>query len=128
MPTARELGPEGWEPYLEAARRRTDRSPKTKTARSERERLLEKAREAASALKRQFKAKRVILFGSIAHDLWDDQESDLDLAVEGLPLKKYWQAWKVVEDIISDRPVDLVDIETATESLKDSIERYGVEL
>ena len=42
--------------------------------------------------------------------------------------KKYWQAWKLAEEMIGDRPVNFVEIETAKESLKRVIQRYGVEL
>lgn len=32
------------------------------------------------------------------------------------------------EEVIGDRVVDLIEIETAEESLRQAIERYGVEL
>jgi hypothetical protein len=34
----------------------------------------------------------------------------------------------LAEEYIGDRYVDIVDIETATESLKRAIDRYGIEL
>ncbi|MGA2954362.1 MAG: hypothetical protein ABSF48_01415 [Thermodesulfobacteriota bacterium] len=40
----------------------------------------------------------------------------------------YWDAWKAVEEVIDDRPVDLIDIDMASKSLIQAIERYGVEL
>ncbi len=43
-------------------------------------------------------------------------------------MKDYWRAWRLVEDIIAERPVDLIDMKTATDSLRRAIERYGVEL
>jgi hypothetical protein len=33
----------------------------------------------------------------------------------------------VAEEIIDDRPVDLIELETASPSLLDAIEEYGVE-
>jgi len=93
-----------------------------------RERLLEKAREAASVLKTRFGASRVILFGSFAHHAWFRPDADIDIAVEGLPVGNFWDAWKTVEEIIADRPVDLVDMETAINALKRSIRRHGIEL
>jgi hypothetical protein len=48
--------------------------------------------------------------------------------VEGLAGGDYWRAWKLVEEIIGDRLVDLIEMETAGESLRQAIERYGVEL
>jgi predicted nucleotidyltransferase len=55
-------------------------------------------------------------------------DSDVDLAVEGLAPKDYWQAWRMVEEIIGDRSVDLVEIEAAPGSLWQAIERDGIDL
>jgi predicted nucleotidyltransferase len=70
----------------------------------------------------------VILFDSLAHAAWFMPDSDVDLVVEGLVGDDYWQAWRLVEEIIGDRPVDLIEIETVSESLRRAIQRYGVEL
>jgi len=59
---------------------------------------------------------------------WFAPVSDVDLAIEGLSNDVYWKAWKAVEDVIGNRSVDLVEIETAKESLVKAIQRYGVEL
>jgi len=87
-----------------------------------------RVREAARILKSRFGARRVVLFGSLAHEAWFMPDSDVDIAVEGLAGDEYWQAWKAVEEIIGDRPVDLIEIERAGEPLRRAIERYGVEL
>jgi hypothetical protein len=50
------------------------------------------------------------------------------LAVEGLGSSDYWRAWRVVEEVIVDREVDLIEIETASDALKQAIRRYGVVL
>lgn len=128
MPTALELTREGWKSYLETARHRTVSSGLTAAERHAREQLLERIREAAVALKTRFGARRVILFGSLAHAAWFTPNSDVDLVVEGLTGDAYWQAWRLVEEIIADRPVDLIEIETASESLQRAIRRQGVEL
>ena len=52
----------------------------------------------------------------------------MDLAVEGLAADAYWEAWRLAEEIVGDRPVDLIEIETASPSLREGIERYGMEL
>jgi predicted nucleotidyltransferase len=96
--------------------------------RRERDRLLMRVRQAAGMLKAQFGVRRVILFGSLAHTSWFSRESDVDLAIEGLTSDVYWRAWRAVEDIIADREVDLVEIETAKDSLRGAIERHGIEL
>jgi predicted nucleotidyltransferase len=128
MPTALELTREGWRSYLEAARRRPAPPEVTPAERRARERLLERVREAAAVLKARFGARRVVLFGSLAHAAWFMPDSDVDLAVEGLAGDDYWRAWRLVEEIIGDRPVDLIEIEMVGESLKRAIQRYGMEL
>jgi predicted nucleotidyltransferase len=74
------------------------------------------------------RARRVVLFGSLVHAAWFMPDSDVDLAVEGLAGDDYWRAWRLVEEIIGDRPVDLMEIEMVGESLKRAIQRYGMEL
>ena len=90
--------------------------------------LLVRVQEVATVLKSRFLVRRVVLFGSLAHTSWFTPGSDVDLAVEGMDTSEYWQAWRLAEEIIGDRPVDFIEIETAMESLKQAIERYGVEL
>jgi predicted nucleotidyltransferase len=128
MPTALELTREGWRSYLEAARRRPTPPEVTPAERRARERLFDRVREAAAVLKARFGARRVVLFGSLAHAAWFMPDSDVDLVVEGLAGDDYWRAWRRVEEIIGDRPVDLIEIEMVGESLKRAIQRYGIEL
>lgn len=128
MPTALELTREGWKPYLETARCRPAPPEPTAAEQGERARLLTRVREAATALKAQFDVRRVVLFGSLAHAAWFVPDSDVDLAVEGLREDDYWEAWRLVEEVIGDRPVDLIEIESAGESLRRAVDRYGVEL
>ena len=79
-------------------------------------------------LKSRFGVRRVVLFGSLAHAAWFRPDADVDLAVESLPGDAYWKAWRMVEEFITDRSVDLIEIESAGESLRRAIQRYGVEL
>ena len=127
MPTALELTRTGWQSYLRAGRRPPPPDPSPEQQRDREERL-QRIRRAASLIKAQFGARRVVLFGSLAHRAWFASDSDVDLAVEGLPAEHYWDAWRLAEDIIADRPVDLVEIELASDSLTKSIERHGIEL
>jgi predicted nucleotidyltransferase len=104
MPTALELGPEGWRLYAQAFTRRRSRKGKKGLKLEERERIL----------------------GSMAHEAWFTPDSDIDIAVEGLKTEDYWRAWEMLEEEIFDRPVDLIEIESASESLRESIERQGI--
>jgi len=128
MPTALELTREEWQPYIEAARQQPPLPELTLVEQQEREQLLARVREAAAILKRQFGVKQVVLFGSLADTTWFAPDSDVDLAIKGLSNDAYWQAWKVVEEVIGNRLVDLIEIETAKESLLKAIQRYGIEL
>ncbi len=128
MPTALKLGREGWVHFLKAGRHHPQPSVLTPSERIEREQLLKRIRKAAKEIKTRFGVHRVVLFGSLAHEGWFAQDSDVDLAVEGLRGNDYWEAWRIAEDIIEDRPVDLIEIETSEHSLQRAIKRYGVEL
>ncbi|MAT99873.1 MAG: DNA polymerase [Anaerolineaceae bacterium] len=128
MPTALELTREEWQPYIEAARKRLAPPKLSLAERQQREELLTRIRDAAKQLKSQFGVQRVILFGSLADTNWFSSNSDIDLAVEGLSASDFWNAWRVVEDVIGDRPVDLVEIEMVNESLRNAIEKYGMEM
>jgi predicted nucleotidyltransferase len=94
----------------------------------ERGELLGRVRKAAALLKTKFGVRRVILIGSLAHASWFTAESDVDIVVEGLPNRWYWEAWKTLEDEVADRTVDLIDLESAAEPLRRSISRHGIEL
>jgi predicted nucleotidyltransferase len=128
MPTALELRREGWQRYLEAAQRRPGPPTVTAAEHNERQALIRRIREVASVLKTRFGVRRVVLFGSLAHAAWFRSAADVDLAVSGLAAEHYWQAWQVAEEIIADRSVDLIALETARESLRQAIDRHGIAL
>ncbi len=127
MPTALELTPEQLEQYKKTARRRLASATLSEDYEARRAALLERAAEAAELLKQQYDADRVILFGSLVHRAWFTPDTDVDLAVEGLK-GNYWQAWRQVEEVIEDRQVDLVEIESASNSLRQAIRDDGIEL
>jgi predicted nucleotidyltransferase len=126
--TTLDLTPEDLKRYRDAARRRAAALTLTPSEAAMRDDLLKRVRNAATLLKTGYGAKRVILFGSLAHEAWYSADSDVDLAVEGLPGDVYWRAWRAVEEIIGDRPVDLIEVEAARESLRSAIERSGLPL
>jgi len=125
MTTALELTPEQLKKFIKYHRHR---KPPSLTAAeiSEREELIAQVREAALILRQKFNAKRVVLFGSLAHQAWFTPQSDVDIMVEGV--NDYFQAWRVVEKIISKRSVDLIDWDMASEGLKRAVTRKGIEL
>ena len=128
MATALELTRKGWQHYLESARQRSKPPAPSSSDRKERERLLTVVRGVAAELKIRFGVRRVFLIGSLAREECFSAHSDIDLALEGLTGDEYWDAWRLIEEMIAGRPVDLIDMQTAGESMLRSIQRYGIEL
>ena len=128
MPTALEMTREEWRRY--AGRGVQHGEPRGLDAEEQRIRaqLLARVRAAAAMLKSRFAVRRVVLFGSLAHAAWFRRDSDVDLAVEGLAVTEYWEAWRAVEEALEGRPVDFIEIESAGESLRQAIARHGVEV
>ena len=128
MRTALDLTKEERKRYIEAFKKRPPLLEPTFSGMKEREELLKRVHESARILKTKYGARRVILFGSLAYGAWFVSESDVDLAVEGLKDDDYWEAWSMVEELITDRVVDIVQLENVKESLRKEIQQYGVEL
>ncbi len=79
-----------------------------------RQEALAVAKQCVQMLKDRFKAKRVILFGSLAGDGPWHEHSDLDLAIEGVPSETLWRAEKALESITPHwLSVDLLPLEHA---------------
>lgn len=127
MATALELKRKDWSRYKRGLAARERFRQLTPAEQQERDNLLTRVKQLAEILKRDFGVQRVVLFGSLTVVPWFTSDSDVDLAVEGLEAKEYWRAWKLAEDMIGDRVVDFVELESVSASLKQSIERYGVE-
>lgn len=128
MPTALQLGRKGWESYLKKGPSLKDSHFISPVQDQARQSLLGKIRKAAQQLKEQFGASRVVLFGSIVHAAWFTAESDIDLAIAGLRGKDFWRAWALLEDLLPERRVELIELETVSESLHAAIELKGLEL
>jgi uncharacterized protein len=88
------------------------------------ERLRASLPEAARLLREGYGAERVVLFGSLATGRLREQ-SDVDLAVWGLPVQDYFAALADLMGLF-EAPVDLVRIEDAPESLRERVEAEGV--
>jgi predicted nucleotidyltransferase len=122
MPTALQLDRKDWRRYaIPAARAPASLG----TPSSEIRRLLKQVAIAAERIKAELGATRVMLFGSLAHGAWYGADSDVDLAVEGLAGGKYLDAWRIAEDLIPGRCIDVVELETASAPLQRAIEAEG---
>ncbi len=76
------------------------------------------ARQAAALLKEKFGAGQVVLFGSVAGDLWFHHRSDIDLAAEGISPQDFWRAWAALDTLDPEFEIDLVALETVSDSLR----------
>ena len=128
MPTALELSRQEWQKYVEAARRRPPLPEPSMLETALRKERLERVHQVAKHLKQQFKVANVILFGSLTDRTQFSPNSDVDLAVVGLRPKDYFEAWRVAEELLQDCVVDLVEMELVTDSLRQAILKYGVEI
>ena len=128
MQTALELGRKGWERYLKSSRHRIPKAQLSPSELKERKYLLIRIQKAADEIKLRFRVRRIVLFGSLAHEGWFSPDSDVDIAVEGLAGDDYWRAWRIAEETIKDRPADLIEIESSSETLRQAIDRHGMKL
>ncbi|NPV29179.1 MAG: nucleotidyltransferase domain-containing protein [Firmicutes bacterium] len=113
-----------WDVYIAAWKQRLQAARKKRSR--EAERALREAMAAARFLVESCGARRVYLFGSLA---WKRPffrlDSDIDLAVEGMPEKN----WSLAERGLGERlsfSFDLVDLGEAAPFLRRKIETEGV--
>ena len=85
------------------------------------------ARGITNGLKKNFNAKKVVLFGSLA-TMEFIEGSDIDIAVWGIPYNNFFKAVAFAAGYSKKFKVDLVDAQDASDSLLDSIKRDGIEI
>lgn len=120
------IPPEKLEAYKRGALERERRRLQERARR--REQAWQVARRAAALLKEQFGATRVLVFGSLVHGTWFRPDSDIDLAVAGIPPEDFWRAWCALDTVSEGFEINLVALESAPDTLREEIETRGVEL
>ena len=88
--------------------------------------LRDRLQAAVSMLRERYGVTEVTLFGSVAAGETSG-DSDLDLAVRGLPRERYFEALADVMEL-TRAPVDLVRLEEVVDSLRERIEAEGERL
>lgn len=83
-------------------------------------------RQIAQLLRQQFGATRIIVFGSLVRDRFQDQ-SDLDLAVAGIAKDRYFEAVAAANGC-SQRWVDLKPLEELEPYFRQRVLDTGVEI
>jgi predicted nucleotidyltransferase len=126
MATARELSPEALAGYRAAARRRSQDEQRTLAVRERR--AWELARRVAAALRQEFRASRVVVFGSLVNPGCFTPWSEVDIAVWGLRPEDTFRAIGVAMDSDSEIAVHLVDVATCSTALLRVIEDEGAPL
>ena len=111
--------------YVEAWR---ERLAGEESSRVEHAHLLRRiAQDCARCLGREFSVTKVYLFGSLLEEGFVHERSDIDLAVEGLDGRLYWQAlaslWKLLPRGVE---LDLVPLEQAWPGLAERVLAEGV--
>ena len=126
--TALDLTPEEWMTYHPGdaiAQRKWDADAQL-DARWERTQRL--AHTAATLLREDFGATKVLLFGSLLQRSWFTPWSDIDLAVWGIPTERFFAAVAAVTALSREFKIDLVEPETCRPSLLDAITQGGIEI
>jgi predicted nucleotidyltransferase len=126
MPSTFKVTPEQLTVYRAAAYRRRKEERSTL---AHRQRLAwAAARQAAQLLKTQFKATRVVVFGSLARKSGFTRWSDVDIAAWGIDSKDTFKAIGAILDMDADIAVNLVDVNTCRPSLLSAINQHGIEI
>lgn len=79
----------------------------------------------ANQLKDKFKAKKVVVFGSLLHLDSFHSDSDIDLAVWGIPSEEFYRAVAAVTGLSGEFEVDLVDAEDCLPEFATFLEQQG---
>lgn len=83
------------------------------------------AKAIAAFLRQAYQPARILVFGSLLHPEVFHAQSDIDLAVEGLPWAAYLRAWNEIERNFGEFKIDLIDLGIVSPEMRDWIEEEG---
>lgn len=89
---------------------------------------LQIASQGAKLLAEKYNVKKIVLFGSFLDINKVRSHSDIDLAVWGLSDNHYYQALNYLLELSPEFSFDLVQVESASDSLQNVILKQGVKL
>jgi uncharacterized protein len=124
--TALDMTRKEWTAYSSGVAKRTTIYPVS--TRTRREEAMRVARQAATILREEYSAKKVILFGTLAMDAGFSEHSDIDLAAYGISDELFYRAVAGITGLSPKFNVDLIDPDTCRPSVKESILSRGIEL
>jgi predicted nucleotidyltransferase len=93
-----------------------------------REKALAVAKQAASILRQQFGAYKVVAFGSLLSGEMFSSWSDIDLAAWGIEADSFYSAVAVVTGLSTEFNIDLVEPDTCRKVIKETIQKHGIEI
>jgi len=121
------MKPEEWRKF-KPGKKITTRTTQSKYLEGRRAKALELAKQASYMLRRQYGAKRVVIFGSLVWTKAFSAWSDIDLAAWGIAPDKFFSAVAAVTGLSPDFKIDLVEPDTCREAVRTSIEEHGIEI
>lgn len=87
-----------------------------------------KAKKVAALLKKKYKAKRVILFGSLVSNDYLHEKTDIDILVEGMNINDILKAGFEACLIAAPFDVDIIQAEKADKCLLKNALNEGIEI
>ncbi len=120
--------PRDYSAYVPYARALTVRRRTDPQLAARRDRAWAVARQIASFLREHYRPARIRVFGSLLSPELFHAQSDIDLAVEGIPWPAYLRAWNDVERHFDEFKVDLIDLAMVSDGLRQRIDEQGVDL
>ena len=111
--------------YVQSARQMQARRLSDPQLIARRERAWDMARRIAAFLREKYQPARIVIFGSLLHPEMFHAQSDIDIAVAGLPWPGYLRAWNEVEREFPAFKVDLIDLGIVAPEMREWIDREG---
>ncbi|WP_052507318.1 nucleotidyltransferase family protein [Desulfonatronovibrio magnus] len=124
--TALEMTRQEWTAYSSGVAKHKILDPLS--VQKQRKEAMRLANHAAELLRKEYSAKKVILFGTLAMDTGFSEHSDIDLAAYGIPDALFYRAAARVSGLSPEFTVDLVDPDSCRPSVRESILTRGIEL
>jgi len=122
--TIRDLSLEEKRKYIEARKKFEEEEKKLLDIRYEK--ALNLAKEISEILYKKYKAKKVILLGSLKDKELFTKWSDIDLAVAGISNKDYFKALSEVLSLSVDFKIDIIDLDSCEEEIRNRLEGEGI--
>ena len=126
--TALDLSREEWRRYNPSLGLERNLMEKYKEVEHRKANAWQIALKAAHLLRKDFGAKKVFVFGSLANEIGYNYWSDIDLAVSGVDAELFYSAVAEVTGLSSSFRIDLIDVDDCRSGLKKVIEQNGREI